>query len=107
MPKKTLSPGALPDAIQSHVQMWGQAIKCQRIEQRMTGAQLASKISVSTPTVSRMEKGDTGVGIGSYLHALSTIGLLAAAAPKLKHALWQQKSAQRMRPTFDEWVDSI
>jgi transcriptional regulator with XRE-family HTH domain len=107
MPKKTLSPRALPAEIQFHVRMWGQAIKCHRIEQRLTGAQLADQINVSIPTVSRMEKGDPGVSAGTYLNAMSKIGLLAKAAPTLKYSLWHLTSKQRVRPTFDEWGERL
>ena len=107
MPKKTLSPIALPTEIQTHVKMWGQVIKCQRIEQRLTGAQLAEQINVSIPTVSRMEKGDPGMSVGTYLNAMLKMGLLAKAAPSLKYSLWQLQLKQRVRPTFDEWGERL
>lgn len=103
MPKKTYSPAEISVEIQEHVKMWGSAVKNQRIAQRQTAAQLAEQIKVSKPTISRLEKGDPGISVGTYLSALFFLGLRAAATPSLKHSLWQDESRQRMRPTFDEW----
>lgn len=106
MPKKTHPPAEISIEIQEHVKMWGSAIKNQRIDQRQTAEQLAEKIKVSKPTIRRLEKGDASISVGTYLNALFTLGLRAAATPTLKYALWQDESRQRMRSSFDERVDS-
>lgn len=86
--------------------MWGSAVKNQRIGQRQTAAQLAEQIKVSKPTISRLEKGDAGISVGTYLSALFALGLRAEATPPLKQSLWRDESRQRMRPTFDEWSET-
>lgn len=86
--------------------MWGNAVKNQRISQRQTAAQLAEQIKVSKPTVSRLEKGDASISVGTYLSALFALGLRNEATPPLKQSLWQNESRQRMRPTFDEWGET-
>lgn len=102
MPKKTHPPAEISIEIQEHVKMWGRAIKNQRIHHRQTAEQLAEQIKVSKPTIRRLEKGDASISVGTYLNALFTLGLRAAATPPLKHSLWQDESRQRMRPSFDE-----
>lgn len=106
MPKKTHPPTEISLEIQEHVKMWGSAIKNQRIDQRQTAEQLAEKIKVSKPTICRLEKGDASISVGTYLNALFTLGLRAAATPTLKYGLWQDESRQRMRPSFDERGES-
>jgi transcriptional regulator with XRE-family HTH domain len=101
MPKKTLPVQAIPAIVKDHVQMWGLAIHTQRMFQRITTAQLAQRIGVSIPTVTRLEKGDTGVSIGTYITALFAVGL-RDAIPVLDAALWQTKTNQRMRPKKSE-----
>jgi transcriptional regulator with XRE-family HTH domain len=102
MPKKISSPQATPLQVQEHVRIWGQAIRAQRMVQRITAAQLATRIGVSLPTVGRMEKGDPGVSVGAYLTALFALGLEHAATPALDASLWQHPSNARMRPTHSE-----
>lgn len=107
MPKKTLSSEATPLVVQEHIQIWGKAIRAQRLVLRLTAAQLASRIGVSVPTVARLEKGDPGVGVGSYLSALFALGLNSAAVPMLNPELWQDPANKRVRPTRAESGDEL
>lgn len=107
MPKKSLPSEATPVIVQEHIQMWGQAIRAQRMVLRLTAAQLASRIGISVPTVARLEKGDPGVGVGSYLSALFALGLNSAATPHLNPDLWQNPANKRVRPTRAESGDEL
>ena len=93
--------------VQEHIQMWGKAIRAQRMVLRLTAAQLASRIGVSVPTVARLEKGDPGVGVGSYLGALFSLGLNSVATPVLNPELWQSPASKRVRPTRMESGDEL
>lgn len=107
MPKKTFPAQATPLVVQEHIQMWGKAIRAQRMFMRLTAAQLASRIGVSIPTVARLEKGDPGVGVGSYLCALFALGLNFAATPALNPDLWQTPANKRVRLTRVESGDEL
>lgn len=107
MPKKSVSSDATPLVVQEHIQTWGAAIRTQRLLLRITAAQLAARIGVSIPTVARMEKGDPGVGVGSYLGALYALGLNLVAAPALNPELWQTTANKRVRPTRAESGDEL
>jgi transcriptional regulator with XRE-family HTH domain len=107
MPRKSLPNEATPLVIQEHIQMWGQAIKSQRILLRLTAAQLATRIGVSVPTIARLEKGDPGVGVGSYFGALFVLGLNTAAIPVLNPELLQNTARRRVRPTRMETGDEL
>ncbi|MEQ9108048.1 MAG: helix-turn-helix transcriptional regulator [Limnobacter sp.] len=107
MPKKSLAAEATPLVVQEHIQMWGKAIRAQRMVLRLTAAQLASRIGVSVPTVARLEKGDPGVGVGSYLGALFSLGLNSVATPVLNPELWQSPASKRVRPTRMELGDEL
>ena len=107
MPKKSLPSDVAPLVVQEHIQMWGHAIRVQRTLLRLTAAQLASRIGVSVPTVARLEKGDCGVGVGSYLGALFALGLNSAATPALNPDLWQKPTNKRVRPTLAESGDEL
>jgi transcriptional regulator with XRE-family HTH domain len=107
MPKKSIASDATPLVVQEHIQTWGSAIRAQRMFLRITSAQLASRIGVSLPTVARMEKGDPGVAVGSYLSALFALGLSSAAVPALNPELWQAAAKKRVRPTRAETGDEL
>lgn len=107
MPKKSFSAESTPVVVQEHIEMWGKAIRAQRLVLRLTAAQLASRIGVSVPTVARLEKGDPGVGVGSYLSALFALGLNSAATPVLNPELWQKPANKRVRPTSAESGDEL
>jgi transcriptional regulator with XRE-family HTH domain len=107
MPKKSIASDATPLVVQEHIQTWGLAIRAQRMLLRITSAQLASRIGVSLPTVARMEKGDPGVAVGSYLSALFALGLSSAALPALNPELCQVAAKKRVRPTRVETGDEL
>lgn len=107
MPKKSLPSLSTPLVAQEHIQVWGEAIRAQRMFLRMTAAQLASRIGVSLPTFARMEKGDPGVAVGTYLSALFALGLNSQAVPALNPELWQTAANKRVRPTRAESGDEL
>lgn len=67
MPKKSLAAQATPLVVQEHIQMWGKAIRAQRMVLRLTAAQLASRIGVSVPTVRAWKRATPAWGLAATL----------------------------------------
>ncbi|MCQ8897717.1 helix-turn-helix domain-containing protein [Limnobacter humi] len=107
MPKKQNPALAAPAVVQAQVLEWGVAIRTQRLLQRLTAAQLATRLGVSLPTLSRIEKGDPAVGIGTVLSALYALGLNTVATPPLPQALLQGVVAKRTRLSRQESGDDL
>ncbi|WP_370262452.1 helix-turn-helix transcriptional regulator [Limnobacter sp.] len=107
MPKKSMPAMAVPAGVHDLIMTWGQAVRAHRLLQRLTTAQLASRVGVSLPTLSRIEKGDPAVAVGSYLSALFALGLQSTATPALPPELWQAPSKQRTRPSRQESGDDL
>jgi hypothetical protein len=98
MPKKLSTAAAWPSLAQERLNMWGRCIHAQRLQQRITAADLAERPGISQATLRRLERGDPGAGAGAYLAALLTPGLMDEATPPLDARLWQAGHAQRVRP---------
>ena len=81
MPKKNVAASNTALQVQQHAAAWGSRIRAQRICNRITSANLAKRIGVSQPTVSRLEKGDQGVSLAAYLAAFYALGLMNELAP--------------------------
>jgi transcriptional regulator with XRE-family HTH domain len=56
-------------------QILGMQIRAARISRRMAQAELAERIDVSVATIRKIERGDTGVAIGSTLSAAVIVGV--------------------------------
>jgi transcriptional regulator with XRE-family HTH domain len=54
----------------------GENIATWRKLQNLTGEQLAERAGVSRPTISKLEHGDLGVGLGVFLEVLRALGQL-------------------------------
>jgi len=76
MSKRSLNTSSLPVVIRQAVKELGENISMARRRRRVTQAQLATRMMVSTPTISRIEKGDPSVSIAFYYSALWSLGLL-------------------------------
>jgi len=90
--KKRRVVGELPSAVDERLQMWGGAIRKQRIALNMTAEELCGRLEISRPTLRRLELGDTAAAASLYLAALNVFGLLTHAAPRLEAHLWDLQS---------------
>lgn len=82
MPSKRSKSSHAPIHILEHLQWWGSEIRRQRIEQRLTAAELALRIGVSHPTIGRIEKGDGSVAVSSYMFVIYSLGLTDLLIPE-------------------------
>ncbi len=99
MPKKLLRIDTLPTIVQERLNTWGSSIHKQRLLQRITAADLCARMSISEATLRRMERGDAGTGVGTYLSALLILGVFDEAAPSLAPALWSDSPHRRVKRT--------
>jgi transcriptional regulator with XRE-family HTH domain len=53
----------------------GQMIRAARIEQKITGAEMASRAGISRSLLQRIEKGDPGCAIGAVFEAAAIVGV--------------------------------
>jgi transcriptional regulator with XRE-family HTH domain len=97
MPKKLLHTNALPSLVAERLRIWGRCIHTQRITQRITAADLCSRLGISEATMRRMERGDPGSGAGNYLAALLILGVIDEAAPALAPSMWSEGAQRRVK----------
>lgn len=102
MPKKLSTAAMLSTLVQERLTEWGRCINVQRLQQRITVADLCQRLGVSEPTLRRIERGDPGVGAGTYLNALLILGVARQATPPLAPELWQKAPGKRVKPTRQE-----
>lgn len=57
------------------IELLGQMIRAGRIERRITGEEMASRMGVSRALLQRIEKGDPGCGIGAVFEAAAIAGV--------------------------------
>lgn len=53
----------------------GERLRNARLRRNITGVLFAERMSVSRDTLHRLEKGDAGISLGTYLRALRVLGL--------------------------------
>lgn len=53
----------------------GERLRYARLRRRLTSVLFAERMGVSRDTLHRLEKGDPGVSLGTYLRALRVLGL--------------------------------
>ncbi|HEY0848081.1 MAG TPA: helix-turn-helix transcriptional regulator [Noviherbaspirillum sp.] len=97
MPKKKLSPEAVPTLVQERLVLWGRVIRAQRTLQRIRAADLCARLEISEATLRRLERGDAGAGAGLYLMAFQVLGVLDELAPVPSGTLWSGEAKQRVR----------
>jgi transcriptional regulator with XRE-family HTH domain len=102
MPKKLSKTETWPTLVQERLAIWGGSIRTQRLRQRITIADLSTRLGVSRTTLLRLEKGDPGAGAGAYLTALLVLGIVDKAAPALPVELWQGNDGRRVRLSRQE-----
>lgn len=71
---KVQNPRPFP-SIEKQLAALGQRLRDARLRRDISIVLLCERINVSRDTVSRMEKGDPTIAIGTYMRALRTLGL--------------------------------
>lgn len=102
MPKKLTTTETWPTLVQERLTIWGRCIRTQRLRQRITVADLSTRLGVSKTTLLRLEKGDPGAGAGAYLTALLALGVADRAVPALPVELWQGDFGRRVKLSQQE-----
>jgi len=67
--------GNYPCEVSDRLLTYGERIRIARTRRRWRQAELAERMGVDRRTVSRLEQGSSGVGIGVFLAALWILGL--------------------------------
>lgn len=81
MPKKLVVDPFLSAGVVSRLTQWGIIIRAQRVRTKVTAADFCRRISISLSTLRRLEAGDAAASVGSYLSAMSALGVLDLAVP--------------------------
>jgi transcriptional regulator with XRE-family HTH domain len=102
MPKKLLDDNTLPTLVRERLNTWGRCIHTQRLRQRITAADLCERMSISEATLRRLERGDPGAGVGTYLTALLILGVADEATPPLAPSLWSDSASRRVKLSRQE-----
>ena len=76
MPRTAKSFQQLPSVVESAVRELGQAIRVGRIRRRQSAQDFASRLGVTLPTLRKLERGEPGVALATFVTALWLIGLL-------------------------------
>src|SRR4051812_23937659 len=80
MPKRPQALLTLPPAASQALRTLGENLAIARIRRHESQKAWAKRLGVSIPTLIRMERGDSGVGMGIYATALWLIGRAASLA---------------------------
>jgi transcriptional regulator with XRE-family HTH domain len=107
MPKKKII--LLPKAKRILTE-FGENIKLARLRRKLSSEQVAERANISRPTLSSIEKGYSGVSIGSYLQVLMVLGLekdlmLLARDDSLGRKLQDAKLVTKMRAPKRKIID--
>jgi hypothetical protein len=89
----------LPFPVAELLPRLGSAIKTARVRRRKTAADLAGRLGVSLPTLRKLEAGDPGVSLGTFVSALWMLDLsseLVAALDPSKDKLGMVLDMARM-----------
>ena len=76
MPRTAKSFQQLPAAVESALRELGQAVRVARLRRRQSAQDFASRLGVTLPTLRKLERGDPGVALATFVTALWLIGLL-------------------------------
>jgi transcriptional regulator with XRE-family HTH domain len=76
MPRTDKSFQQLPGNVRSALLELGQAIRVARIRRRQSAQDFASRLGVTLPTLRKLERGDPGVAVATFVSALWLVGLL-------------------------------
>jgi transcriptional regulator with XRE-family HTH domain len=91
---------------------YGERVQLARMRRRWSQAELAERMGVERRTVSRLEKGSPGVGVGAFLAALWVLDLwetarnvAVPAADKVGAFLEKQRTPMRARQRKEKELD--
>lgn len=101
MPKKLVSEPRLHPNINARLAVWGRCVRVQRVRQKIKAVDFCTRIDISESTLRRLEAGDPSVAAGTYLAALSALGLMDAVVP-MPSATWFDGSAKSRVSTFGD-----
>jgi transcriptional regulator with XRE-family HTH domain len=76
MPRTDKSFRQLPGSVSSALVELGKAIRVARLRRRQSAQDFASRLGVTLPTLRKLERGDPGVALATFVSALWLIGLL-------------------------------
>lgn len=100
MPKQNTAPADYPQAALQQIEQLAQNIVIARKRRGESQAQWAKKLGISQPTMARIERGDPGVSMASYVMCMWLInqaqGLAELIAPQHDHAALE-KEVSRVR----------
>lgn len=88
-----------PPAVRAALGELGALISAARREQRMTQADLATRVGVTRATIARIERGDSGVAVGWLLTTAWVLGL-----PLLR---WSDFAAARDSSSVGVFLDRL
>ena len=77
------------------IALLGQMIRAGRIERRITGGEMASRMGTSRSLIRRIEKGDPGCGIGAVFEAAAITGVTLFETDPLLDTEKSRMSAHR------------
>jgi transcriptional regulator with XRE-family HTH domain len=104
----------LPFPVAELLPRLGNAIRTARIRRRKTAADLAGRLGVSLPTLRKLEAGDPGVSLGTFVSALWILDLTSEVAAaldpskdKLGMVLDMARMPKRVRPRQEENLDDL
>lgn len=78
MPKSPQALLSMPPAAAAALRSLGENLAIARVRRRESQRAWARRLGVSVPTLIRMERGDSGVGVGIYVTALWLMGRVNA-----------------------------
>jgi transcriptional regulator with XRE-family HTH domain len=76
MPRTSKSFHQLPAAVHFALAEFGEAIRVARLRRRQSTQDFASRLGVTLPTLRKLERGDPGVAVATFVTALWLLGLL-------------------------------
>jgi len=96
-----------PSLVAERLHTWGRCIRTQRVGQHIAAADLCARMGISDATLRRLERGDPGASVSTYLSALLVLGVMDFAAPSLDPILWSAEAHARARRLSDKDDDDF
>jgi transcriptional regulator with XRE-family HTH domain len=76
MPQTGKSFQQLPSPVELALRELGEAVRVARLRRRQSARDFSSRLGVSLPTLRKLERGDPGVVVATFVTALWLVGLL-------------------------------
>jgi transcriptional regulator with XRE-family HTH domain len=100
MAKRPLTAEHIPTIVNERLTTWGATVRKQRVSQKITAADLCSRMQISFTTLQRLERGSGSVSGAHYLTALLILGVFERVTPSVDPRLWQTELVfPRARPS--------